>query len=330
MSLIFGINLSNRIYLAADTRLSYFSSNNNSDKPSSISDDILKIEVLSNDTIIAVAGSTHLAKYLIQNLRKEEFINKGINVIKENIVKWVADQVNIYLNTNSYASVCLLFGGIDRSKNKVINGKRMVDLVRSFQEERKVSIGMNDTLFKGISAKPHHPNPYPELPTPDSNVFAVLSDVKKGILRLEETEWGDYLAYGPKGFRKELLPTTTFGRLEFEERSGIKGSDQTIITALIHQATKTHKFETVGGSIIPMLVDSQGVGVITGKVYRLDPRTGEELIISNTKLENGRIYYFSQHTNSYLPLIPLTQYVTKKGKSFMANGRRYKNIKLLK
>ncbi len=319
MSLIFGINLSNRIYLAADTRLSYFSSdNNNPDKPSSINDDILKIEVLNNDTIVAVAGSTHLAKYLIKNLRKEDFIKKGINVIKENIVKWVAEQVNIYLNTNSYASVCLLFGGIDRSKKKVISAKKLFDLVSSFHAERNVSIGMNDTLFKGISAKPHQPNPYPELPTPDSNVFAVLSDVKKGVLKLEETEWGDYLAYGPKGFRKESLPTTTFGRFEFEEGSGVKGSDQTIITALINRTAETHKFATVGGSIIPMLVDSQGIGVITGKVHRLDPRTGEELIISNTKLENGKIYFFSQPTNSYLPIIPVTQYVTTSGKSFMA------------
>ncbi len=319
MSLIFGINLSNRIYLAADTRLSYFTSNNlDNNKPDSVSDDILKIEVLNNDTIVAVAGSTYLAKYLIQNLRKEEFINKGINVIKENIVKWVANQVDIYLNTNSYASVCLLFGGIDRSKNKVISGKKITDLVRSFQAERNVSIGMNDTLFKGISAKPHQPNPYPELPTPDSNVFAVLSDAKRGALTLEETEWGEYLAYGPKGFRKESLPTTTFGRFEFEEGSGVKGNDQTIITALIHRTAETHKFATVGGSIIPMLVDSQGVGVITGKVHRFDPRTGEELLISNTKLENGKIYYFSQTTNSYLPIIPVTQYVTTNGRSFMA------------
>lgn len=41
-----------------------------------------------------------------------------------------------------------------------------------------------------------------------------------------------------------------------------------------------------------MLVDSQGVGVITRKVHRLDPKTSEVKIISNTKLINGKICYF--------------------------------------
>ena len=318
MSLIFGINLSNRIYLAADTRLSYFSTERyNPDKPTSICDDILKIEVLNNETIVAVAGSTHLAKYLISNLRKEEFVSQGVNVIKDKVVDWVAKQVNNYLKDNRYASVCLLFGGLDRSKNKVVSGKRLLGLVKSFQSQRKVSIGMNDTLFKGISAKPHQQNPHPELPTPDSAVFAVLSDAKGGVLKLEETEWGDYLAYGPKGFRKEQLPTTTFGRFEFEQGSGVNGSDQTIIAALIHSSAEKYKFATVGGSIIPMLLDKQGVGVITGKVHRLDPKTGEEIIISNTKLEGGKICYFSETSNSYLPLTSVTQYVTKSGKSFL-------------
>ena len=319
MSLIFGVNLSNRIYLAADTRLSYFSSvNYDPDKPDSVTDDILKIEVLNNDTIVAVAGSTRLARYLILNLKKEKFIEQGINVIKTEIVKWVASQVDVYLSKGyPYASVCLLFGGIDRAKKKVVSGKRLIDLVKKFQAERDVSIGMNDTLFKGISAKPNQPNPYPELPTSDSTVFAVLSNAKRGLLKMEETEWGEYLAYGPKGFTKELLPTSTFGRFEFETGSGIKGSDQTILTALIYQAAKTHNFATVGGSVVPMLVDSQGVGVISGKVHCLNTRTGKEMIISDTKLVDGKICYFSKTTNKYLPLIPVTQYNIGTGESFL-------------
>jgi hypothetical protein len=95
MSLIFGINLSNRIYLAADTRLSHFSPDNlERDKPESIKDDILKLEALNDETLIAVAGSTHLAKYLILNLKKEKFLEKGINTIKEGscgglLFKWI-------------------------------------------------------------------------------------------------------------------------------------------------------------------------------------------------------------------------------------------------
>lgn len=318
MSLIFGINLSDRIYLAADSRLSYFSpGNHDHDKPNSTTDDILKIDDINNDTIVAVAGSIHLAKYLITRLKRQNFINKGINIIKKEIIKWVANNVNEYLNTNFYALVCLLFGGIDRTKNKIINGKKLLNLVKEFQKERSASIGMNDILFRGISAKPNQPNPFPELPTPDSTIFAVLSDAKNRILNLEETEWGEYLAYGPKGFRKEQLPITTFGRFEFEKGCGVKGSDQTLLTALITQTAEEHNFATVGGSVIPMLVDSQGVGVITGKVHRLDPRTNEVKIISDTKLINGKICYFSSITKEYLPLIPFTQYVTKNEKSFL-------------
>jgi hypothetical protein len=176
---------------------------------------------------------------------------------------------------------------------------------------------MNDTLFQAISAKPNQPNPYPVLPTSDSTVFAVLSDTKRDLLRMEETEWGEYLAYGPKGFRKDLLPKSTFGRFEFETGSGIKGSDQTILTALIYQTAETYKFATVGGSVIPMFVDSQGVGVICGKVHRLDPRTGKEMVISDIKLIDGKICYFSEMTNEYLPLTPVTLYDTNTSKSFL-------------
>jgi hypothetical protein len=233
-------------------------------------------------------------------------------------MRWVAVQVDTYLaEGNPYASTCLLFGGIDRSKNKVIDGKRLINLVKEFQAERDVSIGMNDTLFKGISAKPNQSNSYPELPTPDSTVFAVLTDIKKSLLRMEETQWGEYLAYGPKGFRKELLPKSTFGRFEFETGSGVQGSDQTILTALIYQTAEDHKFATVGGSVVPMLVDARGVGVICGKVHRLDPRTGNHLIVSNTKLVDGKICYFSESDNAYHPLIPVTQYITEAGKSFL-------------
>lgn len=98
MSIIFGINLSSRIYLEADTKLSYYKTHSTSTNlsPSTI-DNLFKIEDINIDLIIAATGSFKFAKYLISNLKKEEFISNGINDIKECVKPWVANQVDKYL-----------------------------------------------------------------------------------------------------------------------------------------------------------------------------------------------------------------------------------------
>ena len=318
MTLIFGINLSNRIYLTADTRLSRFSSNNfDRNNPDKVQDDIIKVISLNNDTLVAVAGSIHLARYLVKKLKEENFIKEGINKIRIEIANWVAGQVDNYLSEgNTYASACLLFGGIDRKKNKVVDGNKIIELVKELKAEKNITLGMNDTLFKGISARPNQANPYPELPTPDSKIFAVLTDAKNNSLEIEDCDWGEYVAYGPKGFKKEFIPKSIFGRLEFENGSGIAGSDQPLLTAITHEIAEKHQFTTIGGSIIPMLVDINGVGVICGKVHRLDPRTNTHIIVSDTKLVGGNINYYSSDKKTYLPLISFIDYVSDMGKLY--------------
>ena len=65
-----------------------------------------------------------------------------------------------------------------------------------------------------------------------------------------------------------------------------------------------------------MLVDINGVGVICGKVHRLDPRTNTHIIVSDTKLVGGNINYYSSDKKTYLPLISFIDYVSDMGKLY--------------
>lgn len=214
MSLIFGINLSDCVYVASDTRVTHL-------RESQIvyKDCICKNVPLTNDVIVSAAGSVKFSGYLFDELKSASFINDGIAEIKKGILKWSAHKIDKYLSNNSYASACLIFAGLDRSKKKKINGQKYIDYVSEHQKKRTAQLSMKDAVFKGISAKPFQPNPEPELPVCDSQVFALLTDPRVGLLKIEEAGFGEFLAYGPEGFTIQDVPKTLFGQLELDRKS---------------------------------------------------------------------------------------------------------------
>lgn len=153
MSLICGVNLSDRVYIASDTRVTHSVGDKEVYK-----DCICKNDALTADIVVAAAGSTKLASFLFTQLKKESFINGGITVVKANITDWAAKQIDNYLNSNPYSRACLIFAGLDRSKRKKIDGKKYIALVKEFQALRNVPLRMKDAVYKGITAKPNVQN----------------------------------------------------------------------------------------------------------------------------------------------------------------------------
>jgi len=314
MSLIFGVNLSDRIYLAADTRVTHLGS---SHEPSWVADRVLKIEVLTEDVAVACAGDVVLIKYLFGKLRKEPFVQKGIEYLRTNIKVWVAEQINKYLeNGRPYKKACFIFAGIDRKKRKVIDGKKLIDLVKELDSIKRQLPPppqyLNDVIFQGLSAKPNVPNPKPELPVADSKLFAVMTDARNFYLEIQDAEWGEYLIYGPKEFERKRIPPAIFGRLEFEAGPGGFGAAQSILTAFVSNIEETQKLLTVGGSIIPFVISEKtGVCVMTGKVWRRKLDSSVPELVSDTSLVNGKISY-GDGNGKYKPLTPISEYLPPK------------------
>jgi len=314
MSLIFGVNLSDRIYLAADTRVSHFKSN---DEISWVADKVLKIEVLTGDVAVACAGDVSLIKYLYVKLQKEKFVEEGISRIRAEIKDWFARQVSAYLDEgNKYAKVCFIFAGIDKQKRKIIDGKKLITLVKELDSIKRQLPSpptyLSHVIFQGLSAKPNVPNPKPELPVADSKLFAVKTDARKQFLDVEDAEWGEYLVFGPKEFERGKVPPAVFSRLEFEAGPGGFGAAQSILTAFVRSIEETQKLLTVGGAIITFVISEKtGVGVMTGKIWRRELTSTIPELVSDTKINLGKICYGDGKGN-YEPLIPISRYSPKK------------------
>lgn len=288
MSLIFGINLCDRIYLAADSRVTKIRSDGSVE---SYRDEILKIEPISEGVSIATAGDIRMASFLVSKILQSELRNQDIRTIRLNIERFLPALVDRYYQKHGKGEVCLLFGGVNKDAQKMIGpGKSFVDLVREFQTlSPHSSMNMKEALFQGIIAKPNQPNPNPTLPVSDSHIFAVLISTQG--YRFEDAEWAEYLAYGASSIRKDAVPRVFLGKLEFEAEAGNLSHDYACIVALMKDIARRFREQTIGGSIATLMVTGSGYGLIisTVKKAKLTPFTYEG-IISEIQNKDGVIY----------------------------------------
>ena len=300
MSLIFGINLSDRIYVASDTRVTY-----NNKGTEIYEDSVDKTAVLSDEVVCVAAGSIKLSTYLYKELKKEKFVKKGINSIKDNIKPWAAKKIDEYLMSNDYSRACLIIAGIDKSRKKIINGKELIELVKTHQTLSEEKLFLKDALLKGVSSKPNQPNPNPELPVSDSTVISLLSDAKNNKLEVEEAKWGQYLAYGPKGFSQSDVPKTIFGQLEFEDGNDFKNAN--ILITLIKSTAGAKKLGSVGGSVVVNMINDNGISLITTTVYKRNDVTKDVSVASHTEIFEGKLKALTE-TGEMVELVEFHNY----------------------
>jgi len=298
--MIFGICLSDRVYVAADTRVTF----TKDDKVTEYKDDVLKITSVGLNCVVAIAGNVTFAKYYLKNLL-DKANEKSVAEIRDNVEEWSREIAADFFNDNPYTSISLIFGGMDPNEKHRIDGKKLTSLVKDFQKVRQVPMVMKPNLFAAISAKPNEPNPYPELPNNKPVLFSViLGPPNKGIT-LEDAFWGEYLAYGPGGINKETISQEIFGRLEFEAGCGDYIKDTVNTAALISIEAENRNLPNVGGAIVTNAVDD-AVKVVTSKISRVNTTTGVEDVISEIKLENNRFY--SKLEGDWVELLPILDY----------------------
>ena len=301
--MIFGIYLSDRVYVSGDTRVTF------KDAKGSVSyeDNVMKVSSIGLNTVVAVAGNLSFAKFFMKPLYKQAD-GKDVVKIRESIEEWSRSIADSYFRKNPYTTICMIIGGMDASRKHKIDGKKLIPLVKEFQEIREVPMRLKDNLFKAISAHPDLSNPYPELPNDTPVLFSVVVGPPNRGIVLEDATWGEYLAYGPGGINKDTITKEIFGRFEFEVGSGDYVSDSVTAAALINIESEDRHLTTVGGSITTFVVDD-AVKTVTSSIKRFNASTETVDVISETKLENNKFY--SKIGGIWVELIPIVDYSKK-------------------
>jgi len=280
--MILGANLSDRIYLSSDTRLTI-------KKESGLTvfyDNILKIIPLNKHIILSVAGNLDLAKFVFQKI-KIKFKDSNIRELKNDIEEFIQTLSIDIFTKFSGKSLCMMFGGMNPSNCKKIYGKKLIDMVKKYGDITGKQMNLKNIIFNGLFTTQSAPNPYPELPVIESDLFSIAINDKG--LNITQTEWGDMLAFGADGVTKDSIPEESFGELEIRNDAGDIGKDFLMLVAIMSDMIRTNGSFKIGGSIFSMFINSEHHGTATSRVesYSLngeDKRFENEIIIQGNKV----------------------------------------------
>lgn len=333
MSLIFGINLSDRIYLSADTRLTI----ENPDGIREYKDNTIKIIPFPSPIAVAIAGKTKAARIILQRLlESEKDTALSIRTLRANILNKITPIVGELLTsgfTYEQLRVCFLFGGLNKNaKKKVAGGKKLIKLVGECQNLEKQSDeglitklldksfrgdhslianalannqqNLKDVHFQALKNQKVDADGTVTTNVVDSHIFAVLINPPNAPI-IEDAEWGEFLAYGPK-ITKSQISKNAFCKLEFKS-SGRINIDHALLTAIIETTAREYKLDTVGGSIFSVVISEKGGGALTGEVNSINMDTGEKAKLSKITSDGNWVFYSETPQGEKQKLIPFTE-----------------------
>ena len=309
MTFIIGLNLSDRIYLAGDTRVTH--------SDGQYSDDALKLSPLLNRAVfaeneigIAVAGNVALATFFkneISTALNNRQLNPDIRKFYDEIKPFLEEKIVDWVNAgNKYVNCCLLFGGLFKGRKKHINLIKLQELVVEYEAKNKRDETSHtkaafqlkdDPIFKILDQKikegtgigalehlekskiPHIPEEIKnaidsglgEIEYPDSLIFSAKIEIATKNVQLESAEWGEFLAYGDR-VKKEMIPQGLLAMLElhYGKQEKTFTMESAILTNTILDYAKDLGIGTIGGTVIIMPIDKDGAH-ITGKDIIFQP-----------------------------------------------------------
>lgn len=252
MTLIVGLNLSDKLILGADMRVSFSDGTHK--------DDILKISVLGankdfsqiddckDHVLVAVAGDLELATFLFEEISKNYQAKKlsgDIRILFNQIENFVRRKMDYWLSNmrKPYRSCCFIFAGFSSDRRKEINPLELEKLISAYKKSlpsKKAEAELKEKLEQDkigkilLSKVPkermfpvtHNENTIklkPQLEEaleshgliksePDSLVFAV--EVNREGVRTEVAEWGNLVARGTGGIKQEHISDKMLATLE--------------------------------------------------------------------------------------------------------------------
>lgn len=294
MSLIFGLCLPRKIYLVSDSRLS--------SSDGSYKDDFSKWLDLNPRLSVVVANSAYQASWMLKKIMADIRPTAGWD--------WGFTELEEYLRANLekygnqfYAetglvshSVSMIFGGFEKDKKLILESGRLgevmsvpviaagegvsvnqnvdMTIINAFSKVLNVAASKGQEVSSGTEF---------EVDLPKPRVLAVtIRPTNQGAeVQYEDALPYDGLVFNPN-FRTERvkLPAELIGQLEYRDRDGESGDDGWIyaenaeIIKYVKRLTDEKGWDTVGGTILPLLVTPDGSGFATGEyVYRSNDGT---------------------------------------------------------
>jgi hypothetical protein len=300
MSLIIGTNLSDRVYLTADTRLTF-----KNEGKENYYDYVLKIQPLSNEIAVAVAGDIEMAAFIVKELILSKVKKDNINIFRsesETLIKKIAD--DFFRRGNGSKSACFIFAGIDKTKKKIINFKKYFDILKNFQKETSSPMGMKDIIVRGMKSGKNISDI--EIPIADSKVFCYQISPNNFIV--EDVEWGDFIAYGG-GLNKKHLPDRIIGQLEIAAKAPEKDfqHDRGWLDIFAKTTAEENGVRTIGGCITTLALSENFSGMLLGGTKRMRTNIIAPVeIMSEISIIGKKLYCLCD--NKKQKLIPFTIY----------------------
>lgn len=313
MSLIFGICLPRKVYLVSDSRLS--------SSDGTYKDDFSKWLDLNPRLSVVVANSAYQASWLLQKIIADIRPKTGWdwdftdleNYLKSNLEKYGKQ---FYVETGLYSeSISMIFGGFEKNKRLVLESGRLGDVMSApvIAAGQGVSVHqnvdmtimnsfskvLNDAASKGVQISSGTEF---EVDLPKPRVLAVtIRATNQGV----EVKYEDAVPYGGLVFNPQFkterveLPTELIGQLEYRDRDGEAGDDGWMyaenveIIKYVKHLTEVRRWDTVGGTILPLLVTEDGSGFATGE-YVYKSKDGVETHGGLTEVDGIPHYYDEQ------------------------------------
>ncbi len=292
MTLIVGLNLSDRLYIAADTRLTA--------KDKSYTDNIVKVVLLSgqmdilpeiensNTLCMVVAGHLGFATFLYKEIKKsisEKLLPTDVRELQLIIVGYIKEKTNEWLKSNHYASCVMIFAGMHCEREKVIDTGRFNKLKQVYEknlpsvdklqeieealeqapffkklaaqapEELERFLGRSTDIGMNSKIEDAIKTGRPTIAAPDSLIFSVK--ISSHSLEIEKAEWGEFLAYGSRGITKKDLAEDLLAKMELNP--GQRGNEDDLLeTELIRSEilgiAKRENLVGIGGIVTPVII----------------------------------------------------------------------------
>ena len=293
MTVIMGVNLSDRICLLADSRVS------NIDPQSGAMtirhDNMLKIEPLDqlSGCVIASAGDAHFAQVIIRQMNKD-FKDCSIVELRQSAYDWAVAQADAYLSTNSQSMVTFLIAGVDQKSKKKIDREKF-DVILESYFKGKVGEGAMRTVLDDAIKAANTSDVEIILDSNNTVLFSLKIDLRSGI-SIEDTVWGQALISGPTKIEKEEITDADIGKFEFEQVDLKKledavDHDSLIMIAIASSMAKNKEWISVGGSYVPMhLYSNMKVATLPRRIFTTDIHGDDIQFVSAYQIIGGTFY----------------------------------------
>lgn len=313
MSLIFGLCLPRKVYLVSDSRLT--------SSDGSYVDDFSKWLDLNPRLAVVVANSAYQASWILKkimsDIRPTAGWDWGFTELESYLRANLEDYGNqFYAETGLIAdSVSMIFGGFEKDKKLVLESARLGDVmagpVKAAGEGVFVSQNVDMTIINAFmevlreagargQEVPSGTEFEVNLPRPRVLAVTIRPTPRGAEVEFEDARPYDGLVFNPS-FRTERikLPIELIGQLEYRDRTGENGDDgwlyaeNTEIIKYVKRLTKEKNWDTVGGTILPLLVTEDGSGFATGEYIYKSPE-GTLTHGGLTEIE-GKPHYYDEN-----------------------------------